>query len=538
VKTSDQIALLSAVISFIALGVTLVFAVLNRKYTRQQIKLLANQVEDQRKQFEVANTPDVTVEIFVRGGERKRALMRATNNHPTIPVGNLIAVADGTSPSQKPFHFRFGTMNDLKPQETIEVEHLGGTLEEFIRASFPGYEEDGGMISESVMRGGKNSESFPMTLTYSYLPRLAGATKVERSRPLFILVWKKNAADRADRLFADAERIAESITEESAKAEALARVVRALAAAKPDRAERIARSITGETDKALALGSVAEALAATDPDRAERIAESITSDHWKASALGSVAGALAATDPDRAERIAQSITSQYWRASALGSVAGALAATDPHSAERLFADAARIAQSITDDHWKGQALGSVAEALAATDPDRAERIAQSITDEYRKAWTLADVARTLAATDPHSADRLFADAARIAQSITDDHPKGQALDKIAEALAATDPDRAERIAERSLTSIGRHGHWAASRGHWQLPTPTVPNASPNRSPRSLRRHGHWPTLRGRWQLPTPTVPKASPSRSPASLRRHQREPASRRCWQRRRARRC
>ena len=49
-----------------------------------------------------------------------------------------------------------------------------------------------------------------------------------------------------------------------------------------------------------ALVAVARALAATDPDRAERIAQSITDESRKASALADVARALAATDPDRA----------------------------------------------------------------------------------------------------------------------------------------------------------------------------------------------------------------------------------------------
>jgi hypothetical protein len=69
---------------------------------------------------------------------------------------------------------------------------------------------------------------------------------------------------------------------------------------------------------------------------AERAAQSITDDYRKASALASIAGALAATDPDRtariiadAERAAQSITDHYRKASALASIAGAVAATDP-----------------------------------------------------------------------------------------------------------------------------------------------------------------------------------------------------------------
>ena len=244
----------------------------------------------------------------------------------------------------------------------------------------------------------------------------------------------RNDLDRAARLLTDAERMANSITDESSKALALSRIAQALAATDPDRAarlstdaERIANSITDKPSKALALSRIAQALAATDPDRAarlstdaERIANSITTGQsWREQALSRIAQALAATDPDRAERIANSITDESWKAQALSRIAQALAATDPDRAER-------IANSITDKSWKAQALSRIAQALAATDPDRAarlstdaERIANSITDEFPKASALSDIAQALAATDPDRAARLLTDAERIAKSITD-----------------------------------------------------------------------------------------------------------------------
>lgn len=112
---------------------------------------------------------------------------------------------------------------------------------------------------------------------------------------------------RAARLFADAERAAQSITDEYWKAGTLCD----LAATDPDRAarliadaERTARSFTDEDAKASALAAVAKALAATDPDRAERIAQSITDEYLKASALTNLARAAvqhAADDPEAAE---------------------------------------------------------------------------------------------------------------------------------------------------------------------------------------------------------------------------------------------
>jgi TIR domain len=60
-----------------------------------------------------------------------------------------------------------------------------------------------------------------------------------------------------------------------------------------DDAERIANSITKEDAKAYALSNMAEAVAVTDPDRAEGIAKSITSEHVKVLALSGIAKALA-----------------------------------------------------------------------------------------------------------------------------------------------------------------------------------------------------------------------------------------------------
>jgi len=108
------------------------------------------------------------------------------------------------------------------------------------------------------------------------------------------------------------------------KIRALADIARALAITDPDRAtrvivdaERIAQSLTDEDSKAEALADIARALAATDPDRAERIAQSLTDEDSKAWALIDIAGALAATDPDRAERIARSISREFQKVQAL-----------------------------------------------------------------------------------------------------------------------------------------------------------------------------------------------------------------------------
>ncbi len=209
---------------------------------------------------------------------------------------------------------------------------------------------------------------------------------------------------RATRLIADAEGIIQSITTDGfRRATALVAVAEALAAIESDGAarlfadaERIAQTIPDKFSRANTLAAVAGALVVTDPDRAERIAESIPDKTSKAKALAIVAGALAVTDPDRAERIAESIPDKTSKAKALAAVAVALVATNPDRSER-------IAQSITggfmdkilDLPEKSAVLASVAEAVAATDPDRAERIAQSIPDKLSKALALVRIAGKL-----------------------------------------------------------------------------------------------------------------------------------------------
>jgi len=78
-----------------------------------------------------------------------------------------------------------------------------------------------------------------------------------------------------DRLIADAERAAQSITNDAVKDPALAAIARALAATDPNRdrliadAERATQtpSWTNSGTKARALAAIAKALAATAPDR-------------------------------------------------------------------------------------------------------------------------------------------------------------------------------------------------------------------------------------------------------------------------------
>jgi TIR domain len=279
----------------------------------------------------------------------------------------------------------------------------------------------------------------------------------------------------AARLFADAERIAQQIPSEpgkqfsdSSKEWLLATVAGEVAVIDPDRAERIAESITGEGPKNRALEYLALGLAATDPERAERVAESINDDYSKCRVFAHLAAVVAATDWAHAERmthlIIESITDEEVQVLALGRVAAALAATDPDRAARLAADIEHIAESATDEDVKLSAQLSLAKTLGATDPYRYARLmghvegfVEATAGESRQGATF--IVRELAVDlDVRAPVELVADAERIARFIDDEDWKGWALIAVAEGFAVTDPDRAVRIA-RSIT-VENQKAWA------------------------------------------------------------------------------
>ena len=155
---------------------------------------------------------------------------------------------------------------------------------------------------------------------------------------------------RAAWLFGDAERIANSITHETAKASALSYVAKRWPPPTPAAPRASPTPSPTRPSKAWALSDVAGAVAATDPGRAVSASPTPSpTKSAKVSALSDVAVAVAATDPGRAERIANSITNESAKASALSGVAEAVAATDPGRAER-------IANSITNESVKAAAL--------------------------------------------------------------------------------------------------------------------------------------------------------------------------------------
>ena len=180
---------------------------------------------------------------------------------------------------------------------------------------------------------------------------------------------------------------------------------------------------------------------------AERVADTITNDYSRAQALAQVVKAWATVDPGQAERVAveaervaDTITNDGLRAQALAAVAEAWATVEPRQAERVAVEAKRVADTITNDYARAQALAQVVKAWATKDPGQAERVAveaervaDTITNGYSRAWALAAVAEAWATVEPRQAERVAVEAKRVADTITDVTLRARALAAVAEA---------------------------------------------------------------------------------------------------------
>jgi AAA+ ATPase superfamily predicted ATPase len=188
--TSDRIALGAAVISLLSFAATFVFAVLGRRYTRQQIEQTQDQIEETRTQFRAINTPDVEIEVYYQGADKRGVYLKATNHHPTITVNDLLVYVVGDSPSKKEaFTFYFLTFADLKPMQTL-IDRSPVELERVLAEDFPAYDQSGAMITDRPI---DSFDAFPMKLHYKFLSRLYGAVKVEGERDLYLLVMRKGS---------------------------------------------------------------------------------------------------------------------------------------------------------------------------------------------------------------------------------------------------------------------------------------------------------------------------------------------------------
>ena len=283
----------------------------------------------------------------------------------------------------------------------------------------------------------------------------------------------------AERVAAEAERVAATITSDDERAKVLTTASWALAAAgNLGQAERVAATITNDHERAEALATIAHVFAeAGDTGQAERVAAeaermaaSITNHYKRARTLAAVAEAVAAAgNASEAERVAgeaeriasEGIASEVEMFSrpllpnyewewALTAIARAWTAAGNTG------EAERVAAAITNDYDRAGALAAVARALAEAgdtgEAERvawgAERVAGTINYGLLRTWTLAAVARVwTAAGNSNEAERVAGEAERVAGTITDPYARARALAAAAPAIAAAgNTGQAERAA--------------------------------------------------------------------------------------------
>jgi hypothetical protein len=260
---------------------------------------------------------------------------------------------------------------------------------------------------------------------------------------------------------AHAQRIAQAIPDDHARANALVRVTRA-AVGDPSKAEQVALSITGQAPRADALIEVIRAVVLEDPVRAVRLAAQAERDilasavgEMQAAALLRLVAALAVGSPADAERAARAIADHRYRVSALIVVADAMAATDPARAARLGDQAEGAALLVGGGSARAFTLLTVAKAVAGTDPiqatrliNEAERNALANTEPSR-AETLIAVASAVASEDAPRAARLISEAARVTGTIPDVRSRADVLLTAVRTIAPIDPAFAGQLADRA-----------------------------------------------------------------------------------------
>jgi len=328
-----------------------------------------------------------------------------------------------------------------------------------IELSYSRYAYDADVLLSHMQRVLATATENPSDATPQPVPNVT--PPVAPSEPQKSPEGTRRDPDRAERLLADAEEVARSITSKDWQVWALVVIAKELTTTDPDRAlqlldeaEPIASSITDIKSKSDMVAMVARNLAPLDPAYAEELAESVPPGPPQVATLAVIARQLASTQPDGAERILRSIAAKSPSSAALADVVKTMASTDPDRA-------LGIAWSIQGGGSKAVAFAVIAKNLTVTDPDRsarlladAQRLARSMTDGAQKALAFAGIAKELAASDPDRA-ALVADASRFAGSITNGPSRVETLVSVARVTALTDPERAGQFLRRARRLITR-----------------------------------------------------------------------------------
>lgn len=252
-----------------------------------------------------------------------------------------------------------------------------------------------------------------------------------------------------------------------AKPTALARTAAAMTRTDAPRARALAVRATALAETVIAtsrdqdafeeaLRAMATAVALTDPERAERLLRSLHEEATRFRAVPEVAAAMARIDVTRAEELARRVPDgSYPKAAALIGIA---AATAPDRRTLTFVDAAvRATEAIADtDALKPRAfdelaiaVSDIARRLADDDADEAERVVRLCPRPRPQAEGLARIAKAVGPTAPQRAGRLLEEADGLARAITPFGPYLTALALIAAGWTGVDPERAVTLADQA-----------------------------------------------------------------------------------------
>ena len=246
-------------------------------------------------------------------------------------------------------------------------------------------------------------------------------------------------------VFEEALEVARSISDESDRQSALAKVALDLAkAGEPykqvfEEALEVARSISDWGNRFDALPNTlryaaSELAEAGEFEEALEVARSISDGFSCSWALAKVASELAKAGKfEDALEVARSISDGWERFGSLFNALRYIASELVKAGE--FEEALEVARSISDERWCSGALRDIApEIVKAGEFEEALEVARSISDEGGRSCALAKVASELAkAGAPYK--HIFEEALEVSRNISDERGSSEALSGVAPELA-------------------------------------------------------------------------------------------------------
>lgn len=162
-SASDKIALGALIVSVLTLLWTIISSIRDRRYTRQQ-------VSDAQRQFSETHIPIVTVKV---AKDPEGVYLQVKNESSTIAANKFTAKLSGTWPPGGKIDFA-SIPSDIEPGAEIQVR--GSTKITNIYT----------INMDATNTWGVNTDTFPLSLEYSYLPKQDGAQTVHKSRKVYL----------------------------------------------------------------------------------------------------------------------------------------------------------------------------------------------------------------------------------------------------------------------------------------------------------------------------------------------------------------